>query len=366
MSAKVAILPATYRTAEEQVRKALDLLNYRPQRTKILLKPNLAAAPRWLPLGGISRAAIVDVRFIHALLRVFAGHEVTLAEGAILAYDTDEVLAKTGVASLAREHGAQVVNLDKAERFEVAWAHGTLRLPKLLQTHEYINVPKLKTHVLTGVSLGCKNQKGLLAASDKLRFHLRLDLHEAISALADAIRPALTIVDGIVGLEGPGPTIGHPRRSHLIVAGRDLRAVDTACCDLISMDLEHVQHLSRASYQVLGSPVEKVRMRFAAPTVTQVANIHIHAPASTCSRCLQSMHEGGAAFWRSPRHVLRGTWSCILHRTDILMGQISEIPPGAQGRVICYGDCTRELAEKHGLPFIAGCPPAVNEHLKIY
>jgi uncharacterized protein (DUF362 family) len=306
------------------------------------------------------------MRFIRALLRVFAGHEITIAEGSILSYDTNEVLAKTGVAALAREHDARIVNLDETERFEVEWAHGTLRLPKLLQTHEYINVPKLKTHVLTAVSLGCKNQKGLLAAADKLRFHMHLDLPEAISALADAIHPALTIVDGIVGLEGPGPTIGHARRSHMIVAGRDLRAVDTACCDLISMDLERVQHLNRAPYQALGSPIGKVRTRFAAPTVTRVANLHIHAPASTCSRCLQSMHEGGAAFWRSPRHLLRGTWRCILHRTDVLMGRIGEIPSGARGRVICYGDCTRELAERHGLPFIPGCPPAVNEHLKIY
>jgi uncharacterized protein (DUF362 family) len=363
---KVAVLSATYRTAEKQIREALRLLDYRPQRRKILLKPNLSVAPRWLPLGGISRAAVVDVRFIEALLRVFEGYEITIAEDALIPYDTDEVLEKIGVVALARRYNAQVVNLNKAERCEVEWAYGKLRLPMLLQTHEYINVPKLKTHIITGVSLGCKNQKGLLAAADKLRCHRELNLHDAIRALADVVQPALTIVDGIVGLNKPGPTLGHPRRARMIVAGRDMRAVDVACCDLISVPLERVQHLERVPYRTVGRAVEEMKVSFDAPTVGVVANIHIHASPTACSRCLRSMHDGGAAFWSSPYHILRGTWSCILNRTDILMGRLDEIPPAVRGRVVCYGDCTRELAEKHGLPHIPGCPPPVSEHLKIY
>ena len=366
MEAQVAILPATYCTAEKQIRKALRLLDYGPQREKILLKPNLVTAPRWLPLGGTPRAAITDLRFIEALLRVFDGYEVTIAEGAIASYDTDQVFDKTGVTALARKYGARVANLDKAERYEVDWAYGKLRLPALLQTHEYINVPKLKTHVQTGVSLGCKNQKGLLAAADKIRFHRQLDLHSAVRALADAAQPALTIVDGVVGLDGPGPTLGRPRRSRVIIAGRDVRAVDVACCDLMAIPLERAQHLKRTPYRALGHTVEEIRLPFAAPTETTVANIHIYAPANTCSRCLQSMQDGGAAFWRSPMHILRGTWSCILHRTDVLMGQMDGIPPGVRGRIICYGDCTRALAEKHNLPFIPGCPPSVENSLKMY
>jgi uncharacterized protein (DUF362 family) len=363
---EVAILPATYRTAEGQIREALRLLDYRPQREKILLKPNLVALPRWLPLGGTPRAAITDLRFIEALLHVFDGHEITIAEGAIPLHDTDEILEKSGVKLLARRYGAQVVNLERAERYEVEWAYGRLRLPTLLQTHEYVSVPKLKTHLVTGVSLGCKNQKGLLTGADKVRFHRSLDLHAAIRALADAVQPALTIVDGIVGLEGPGPTLGRPRRANLIVAGRDVRAVDTACCDLIAVPLERAEHLERIPYRAVGRSVAELRVRFDAPSEGIVANTHLHTPPTVCSRCSQSMQDGLAALWRSPYHILRGTWSCILHRTDVLFGQMDEIPPTARGRLICYGDCTRELAEKHGLTFIPGCPPSVEESLRMY
>ena len=362
----VAVLPSTYRTAETQIREALRLLDYRPRREKLLIKPNLVTSPLWLPLGGISRAAVTDLRFIEALLRVFEGYDVTIAEGAIPGYDTDAILQKNGIHALARQYGAQVVNLNRVERFEVPWAYGHLCLPALLQTHEYINVPKLKTHVLTGMTLGCKNQKGLLAGADKIRFHRDLDLHAAIQALNDAVQPALTLVDGILGLDHGGPTAGRVRRANLIVAGRDVRAVDVACCDLVSVPLERVTYLARVPYHTVGVPLDQVHTSFETSSETVVANLHMHAGVGTCSRCMQSMHEGAAAYWHSPRHILRGLWSCILHRTDLIMGQDEEIPPEASGRLICYGQCTQKLAQRYDLPWIPGCPPSPAAHLEIY
>jgi uncharacterized protein (DUF362 family) len=363
----VAVMEATYPRAEAQIREALRLLDYRPQGRKLLLKPNVVTYPRWLPLGGVPRSAITDLRFLEALLRVFEGYEITIAEGALAArVDTDEVLERTGVTALARKYGAQLVNLDRAERVEVPWAYGTLRLPALIETHEYINVPKLKTHIQTGVSLACKNQKGLLASADKVRFHREFDLHDAIRALTDAVQPQLTIVDGILGMEGAGPTLGRSRSAHVIVAGRDTRAVDVACCDLMSIPLDQVQHLDRVPYRAVGNPVEDMRTRFDVTDETVIANIHFHAPTGTCSRCLQSAHDGLDAFWRSPYHIMRCTWSGILHRTDVITGQGESIPPAATGRLVCYGKCTRELAEKHDLLWIPGCPPSVKEHLRMY
>jgi uncharacterized protein (DUF362 family) len=319
-----------------------------------LLKPNVVTVPRWLPLGGTPRAAVTDARFVEALLRVFAGYEVTIAEGAAASRRTAEVLERTGIAAVARRHGARVVALDRAARFEVDWAYGTLRLPRLLETHEYINVPKLKTHVQTGVTLATKNQKGLLTSGDKVRFHRELTLHAAIRALAETVEPALSIVDGIVGLEGPGPALGRPRRAGAIVAGRDMDAVDVVWCDLMSVGLERVAHVDRVAYETVGRSVETMRVRFAAPTTIRVANVVIHAPPSGCSRCLLSLQEGAATVWRSPRHVLRGLWHCVLQRTDVVVGAAEGVPAAARGRVVCYGNCTQALAEREGVAVRAG------------
>jgi hypothetical protein len=180
------------------------------------------------------------------------------------------------------------------------------------------------------------------------------------------VQPALTIVDGITAMDKGGPTIGRSRQAGLIVAGRDLRAVDVACCDLISVPLERVEHLDRVPYRTAGRPVEEVRVHFDAPTEVLVANAHFHASPGACSRCTQSAHDGIAAFWHSPYHLLRGTWSVVLNRTDIMVGPGYHALPDGHGRVVCYGDCTRELAQEHGLLLIPGCPPSVQEHLKIY
>lgn len=361
---RVALLPATYRTAEQQIAAALQLIDYTPQRRQILLKPNLVNLPGPRLLGGVRRYAITDLRFIEALLRLWRGYDITIADGSVI--ETDRVLRESGLVALARQYGAQVVNLDHAERYELPWAYGTLRLPKILQTHEYINLPKLKTHYQTTVTLGCKNQKGLLTRADKVRFHRRLGLHMAIQALTDVVQPDLTIVDGIDAMEGAGPTHGHLRRANLIVAGRDVRAVDTACCDLMGVPVAQVDHLAHWPYQVVGHPLETLRQQFLIEQELVIGNVHFHVVDSTCSRCMQSMYQGIFFWWRSPRRLLRGLWSCILHRTDILTGQMDTIPTTAVGRLICYGDCARPLAEKEGLRWIPGCPPSLGQHLEIY
>lgn len=362
----VAVLESSYRQAEERIRQAFCLLDYRPRRERILLKPNLVTYPRWLFVGATPPSAITDPRFIEALLRVFSGYQVTIAEGAIAGYDTDKVFRRTGMVELAKRYGAELVDLDRCQRREVEWKYGRLLMPELLQTHEYINVPKLKTHITTGVTIGCKNQKGLLRGKDKIRFHKELDLHDAIAALAAAVRPDLTIVDGIVGMDGGGPTMGRSRKARLVVAGRDPRAVDVACCDLISVPLERVPHLQRVPYRTVGRPPVDLRQRFLLPDRLVVANVHIHAVDATCSRCLQSAHNGLAATARSPYYTMRALWSCVVKRTDIITGQGEIIPDGVRGRVICYGKCTEKLAEKHGLPWIPGCPPKVKDFLRLY
>lgn len=360
------MLESSYRRAEKRIRQALRLLDYRPRREKILLKPNLVTYPRWLPIGGTPPSTITDPRFIEALLRVFRGYQVTIADGAIAGHDTDKVFRRTGLVELAERYGAELLNLDHCERIEIEWKYGRLLVPRLLETHEYINVPKLKTHVSTGVTIGCKNQKGLLRGKDKIRFHKQLALDDAIGALAEAVRPDLTIVDGIVGMEGSGPTMGRSRNARLIVAGREVRAVDAACCDLICIPLERVSHLEPISYRVLGASPARVRRKFRLPDEMVVANAHIHVAQTTCSRCLLSAHNGLAATARSPYFTARALWSCVVNRTDFITGQSETIPEAARGRVVCYGDCTRKLAEKHGLPWIGGCPPKVKDYLRIY
>ena len=88
-----------------------------------------------------------------------------------------------------------------------------------------INLPTAKTHSAAGVSLGLKNQMGLIW--DRNAFHTRFDLAQAIADLATALRPALTLLDASRALVTGGP--GGPGKVvwlHRVVAGVNPVEVD--------------------------------------------------------------------------------------------------------------------------------------------
>ena len=130
--------------------------------------------------------------------------------------------------------------------------------------------------------------------------------------------------------------------------------------------LDKVLHLDRLPYRAVGRSVAEVRKHFKLDTKIVTANTHFHVTTSTCSRCMQSAHEGQIALWKSPYHILRGTWSGIINRIDIITGQVEHIPSSARGRLVCYGECARQLAEQYDLLWIPGCPPSVDDFLKIF
>ncbi len=212
----VGIVRATTDSIDQGMAELLRLIGYQPQRDALFIKPNVPDA------GPPGRGLYADPAVVEAFLKCFPGKQAVIGEGCIVGRDADQALARTGYTSLAERYGAQAVDLERVERFEADWRFGRLRLPTYLRTHEYVNVAKMKTHVQAGATLGMKNQKGLLTHADKRRFH-RLGLNECIQALAQVVQPALTIVDGVVALEGDGPwRYGRPKPMNLLVAGTDL------------------------------------------------------------------------------------------------------------------------------------------------
>jgi hypothetical protein len=88
----------------------------------------------------------------------------------------------------------------------------------VLQADAIIDVPVLKTHDQTQVTLGIKNLKGCLCRADMRRSHA-LGVEQAIVDLCAYLRPALTVIDGTVAVEGMGPVGGNPIPMNVIIAG---------------------------------------------------------------------------------------------------------------------------------------------------
>ncbi|MEL6469647.1 MAG: DUF362 domain-containing protein [Cyanobacteria bacterium J06623_4] len=111
-----------------------------------------------------------------------------------------------------------------------------------------INLPKVKSHVQLTVTLGVKNLFGCVPGKMKAWWHMeagkdRQRFGTMLVETARAISPELTIIDGIIGHEGNGPSGGEPRALGVLGASADVFALDRAMVDILGIAPEQVPTL---------------------------------------------------------------------------------------------------------------------------
>lgn len=104
-----------------------------------------------------------------------------------------------------------------------------------------INLPKVKSHMQLTMTLGVKNLFGCVPGKMKAWWHMSAGkdadkFGEMLVETARAINPDLTIVDGIIGHEGNGPSSGEPRDLGVLAASANVFAVDLAMLEILNVD----------------------------------------------------------------------------------------------------------------------------------
>jgi uncharacterized protein (DUF362 family)/ferredoxin len=143
----------------------------------------------------------------------------------------------------------------------------------ILEVDVIINLPKWKTHGNTLLTLGVKNLFGCIPGPRKALWHLRAGENRRLFAqvlvdLYQVVKPSLTVLDGIVGMEGNGPNSGHPIPLGLILASNEALSIDQVVCDLLGISRKALltnrvafeQGIGRDGIEVLGERVEDVRI----------------------------------------------------------------------------------------------------------
>jgi uncharacterized protein (DUF362 family) len=108
-----------------------------------------------------------------------------------------------------------------------------------------INLPKLKSHVQLTLTMGAKNLFGCVPGKMKAWWHMEAGkdanrFAEMLVETARAINPNLTILDGIIGHEGNGPSGGEPRPLGILAASTDVFALDRAIVEILKVSPEQV------------------------------------------------------------------------------------------------------------------------------
>jgi hypothetical protein len=233
----------------------------------------------------------------------------------------------------------------------------------VLETDVLINVPVLKTHSQTLVSLSLKNIKGVMPPSGKRAMHFA-GLEQGIVDLNQVVASQLVVADGTIGQEGLGPVAGDAVALGLIVAGANRVAVDATCCRIMGIAPETVPVIRLASeaglgpisseqITVLGERVTDVRRPFKLPAYDLSPCEGVRVIAGTaCSGCIGQV----ALALRGLK--LSGELASIqrsLGSVNIVYGADAPIPEaGLEGASLYVGKCQREARDKG--TWAPGCP----------
>ena len=366
----VGIVKSTSKDIKENLSNLLDLLKYRPKKKKAFIKPNIvdALSPR--------SAVIVDPKVVKALIECLKERgvqEIIIGEGTgffTKQEHFENVIKATKYDKIEKEFGLKILNLEYQERIKIPWKYGELSLPKLAfdEGIEYINVPKMKTHSLTTVTLALKNQKGLLSLGMKRTFHKQA-LHDMILELGKVVKPDLVIMDAITALEGTGPTENPQtavKKMGLILGAIGENAnveMDNVAATVMGFDINDIRHITSMKFNLVGIPIEEVKSEFVKPKeFVEYGNVIHHMNEKTCTLCQIALSQTLRKI--NFKEDLRKKFESLREkypRIDIIQGGGWESLPEGCVKEFCLGNCTKEFAERYGLVFCKGCPPHYND-----
>ena len=221
-----------------------------------VLKPNLVAG----------RNAETGSTTSFALLKAVAeevqacGAEAVLCETPGTEFDREATYTILGIEQFCAEHNIRILRVDPEGGTE-DWVElrptGAKKLrrfhiPRILNEACLINLPVLKSHVVSIMTLGMKNPMGILPRPDRRAMHT-FGIDQSIVDMNLGIKPDLTIIDGSMGQDGEGPLYGDKANLQVLVAGRNSLAVDLVSCQLVGVKPRDIPHLKLALEQ-LGKP----------------------------------------------------------------------------------------------------------------
>jgi len=270
-----------YQKAEDSVFKALELLggieSFVSYGDRVLIKPN------YVSKKNPSDAATTHPAILRAVVKavIKAGGKAIIAEspGGVYSEGILKGLYKTCGALEAVEGLEATLNYD-TEFSQVHFPNGkTLKsfpvIKPVLDADVIISLPKMKTHAMTDYTGAVKNLYGVIPGTYKAELHFRLnekkDFCSMLLDLCECVKPTLSIMDAVWGMEGNGPTAGENRHIGLVMASANPYALDLVCTHLMDYSPEAVETVRQAyerglctknigELNILGEALEKLVM----------------------------------------------------------------------------------------------------------
>lgn len=257
LSAPVSIVPCTdYEpsTVRAALERAIREAGGLPELTgkRVGIKANLVSAMK------PEEAATTHPALLASLVRLlleWGAREVVVGDspgGLYTPAFVHRVYRTAGLDAVVEAGG--LLNEDFSQKstvYEQAAALKTFTYTGWIDTCELlIDFCKLKSHGMMGMSNAVKNLFGIIPGTMKPEYHFRFpeqdDFADMIVDLAEFTKPALSICDAVVGMEGNGPTQGVPRQIGAIMASSDPHSLDMVAARIIGLRPSEVPTLAAA------------------------------------------------------------------------------------------------------------------------
>ncbi len=385
----------------DSVRRAVDLscgFDRLPARGRVFIKPNIVFWTRSVPFpkwGVITTSRVVADMVV--LLKERGIDAITIGEGIVARAPGDEetpahAFQSLGYGALRRRFGVKCLNVFARPFISVDLGDG-FRLKfsvDAIESDFIVNLPVIKTHNQTVVSLGIKNLKGLIDLASRKRCHSMQpdrDLHAWVARLADRMPPMFTLLDGIYTNErGPGFD-GRMHRTNLLVGSADVLSADLVGAAVLGYPADRVPHLAVAARR-RGRPLDLSDIDLRGVAIEAVARPHafdfqydesadgvMPAPLARdglkglfyrkydLSLCTYCSAVNGVVL-SAIRQAWQGQpWS----RVEVLTGKHMQPSPGMEKTILigrCMVNAHRENPVIREMIAVKGCPPKPADLLK--
>ncbi len=258
----------------ETVQKNLDTLDAHTgwkevfRGRNVLIKPNLVAVMHKSgnQLDDVPQST--DPRVFEAVISVLCdlGCRVTIVEGTGKGVSTTQLFYDVGFDKVAKRYGCGLVAVEEqpVDHYYVpkAEVQKDVYIPRVFSEVVrgealYVSVPKMKTNLYAGVTLGFKNAMGTLSGNMRYRNH-SWQIEKKLVDLLYLFKPNLTVIDGIIGGEGNTPAPVDPVKVGMIISGTNSVEVDRVTTRIMGIDPNELALTHEAEKRGFGEPETEI------------------------------------------------------------------------------------------------------------
>jgi uncharacterized protein (DUF362 family) len=363
-----------------------------------MIKPNIAywtkaaPMPKW---GVITTSRVVEDLVV--LLKERGVDDITIAEGMVTLDPKDRetpahAFETLGYNLLKERYGVKSINI-----FERPFKKVDLGKKVVLnfntdvfESDFLVNLPVLKTHNQTMVTLGIKNLKGLIDINSRKKCHSadpEKDLNYMVARLANTMPPMFTLLDGIYTNERGPAFDGRIRRSNILVASTDILSVDMVGAKVLGYEPSAVPHLVHAA-QDRERPMDLSDVEVVGERIEDVASFHEYDfPYVENDTLRRSLAKRGIKGITYPKFDLSMCTYCSglngvmlfaiaqawkgepFDSVEVLTGKVMKPTPGKK-KTILVGKCMHEANKDHPdikeMIAVKECPPSPKAVVKAF